>query len=32
MAAGLTHRVWDMSEIVALIEDAEMLIPAAHAN
>jgi hypothetical protein len=32
MAAGLTDRVWDMSEIVALIEDAEMLLPATHAN
>jgi hypothetical protein len=32
MAAGLTDRVWDMAEIVALVEGAEMLVPAAHAN
>jgi hypothetical protein len=24
--------VWDMAEIVALIEDAEMLVPAAQAK
>ena len=32
MQAGLTDRVWDMSEIVALIEEAEMLVPAAQGN
>ncbi|MBI2835299.1 MAG: transposase, partial [Acidobacteria bacterium] len=30
MEAGLTDRVWDMAEIVALIEEAEMLVPAAQ--
>jgi IS1 family transposase len=32
MAAGLTERVWDMSDVVALIEESEMLVPAAHAE
>ena len=32
MAAGLTDRVWSMAEIVELIEEAEMLVPAAQAN
>jgi hypothetical protein len=32
MQAGLTDRVWSMSEIVGMIEEAEMLVPAAHAN
>ena len=25
MAAGLTERVWDMADVVALIEESEML-------
>jgi hypothetical protein len=32
MAAGVTDRVWDMAEVVSLIEEAEMLVPAAQAN
>jgi len=32
MATGLTDRVWEMAEIVALIEEAEMLVPAAHSE
>ena len=32
MAAGLTERVWDMADVVALIEESEMLVPAAHAE
>jgi hypothetical protein len=32
MAAGITDRVWDMAEIVELIEQAEMLVPAAQAK
>ncbi len=32
MAAGLTGRVWDMADVVALIEESEMLVPAAHAE
>jgi hypothetical protein len=32
MAARVTDRVWDIPEIVALIEEAEMLVPAAQAD
>ena len=32
MAAGVTDRVWDVAENVALIEEAEMLVPAAQSN
>ena len=38
MAAGLTDRVWDMADVVTMIERAEMdamvetLVPAAHAE
>jgi hypothetical protein len=32
MAAGLTERVWDMADVVALIEESEMLVPAAQAD
>lgn len=38
MAAGLTDHVWDMADVVAWIERAEMdaivetLVPAAHAE
>jgi len=31
MAAGLTDRVWDMADVVAMIEQSEMLVPAAQA-
>ena len=30
MAAGLTERVWDMADVVALIEQSEALVPAAQ--
>lgn len=32
MAAGLTECVWDMANVVALIEESEMLVPAAQAE
>lgn len=32
MAAGLTERVWDMADVVALIAESEMLVPAAQAE
>jgi len=32
MAAGLTDRVWDMTEIVEMIEGTEMLVPATQAE
>jgi IS1 family transposase len=32
MAAGLTERVWDMADVVALIEELETLVPAAQAE
>jgi hypothetical protein len=32
VASGVTDRVWTMGEIVELIEQAEMLVPAAQAN
>lgn len=31
MTAGLTYRVWDMSEIVALLEEVEAPVPALEA-
>ena len=30
MQAGLTDHVWSMSDVVAMIEESEMLVPAAH--
>ena len=32
MAAGLTDRVWDMADIVRLLEDVEHPVPVAQAN
>lgn len=32
MQAGLTNRVWEMADIVKLIEQAEMSVPAAQSN
>ena len=32
MAAGLTDRVWDMADIVRLLEEVEQPVPAAQAN
>ncbi len=32
MQAGLTDRVWDMADVVAMIEESEMLVPAAQAK
>jgi IS1 family transposase len=32
MAAGLADRVWDMADVAAMIEESEMLVPAAQAD
>ena len=32
MEAGLTDHAWNMADVVALIEESEMLVPAAQAN
>ena len=32
MAAGLTDRVWDMADVVRLLEEVEMPVPVAQAN
>ena len=32
MAAGLTDRPWDMADVAAMIEESEMLVPAAQAD
>ena len=32
MAAGLTDHVWDMADIVRLLEEVEMPVPMAQAN
>jgi hypothetical protein len=32
MEAELTDRVWDMRDVVEMIEQSEMLVPAVHAN
>jgi hypothetical protein len=32
MAAGLTDRVWVLTDVVAMIEQSEMLVPATHAE
>lgn len=32
MQAGLTDHVWSMADVVAIIEEAEMLVPAAQAD
>ena len=32
MAAGLTDRVWDMADIVRLLEEVEQPVPVAQAN
>jgi IS1 family transposase len=32
MQAGLTDRVWEMADVVRLIEESEMLVPAAQAH
>jgi hypothetical protein len=32
MAAGLTDKVWDMADVVRLLEEIEMPVPVAQAN
>ena len=32
MPAGLTDRVWDMADIMRLLEEVEQLVPVAQAN
>jgi hypothetical protein len=32
LAAGLTDHVWDMADVVAMIEESEMLVPAAQSE
>ena len=32
MEAGLTNHMWSMADVVAMIEESEMLVPATHAD